>query len=318
LLQRVAVTARPTHQTHLQRLISCLSHEKIPDHEKRIVRDTILPACTAWTASIENCDESLERSVAALNAYKLVLDSSIGTTEYISRNDGQLKLSGGLLEDFFTSVLRRRVASHGIPGWVVARQMPCASGIFFSAGGDPVIRTKVHDVAIARVASATFEIPSATRGATQTTMHLASGATQTTTMHLASGATQTTTMHLASGATQTTTMHLASVAMEIKTSLDKTMFQEACATAADLRRLLPDAKYVVVCEWLDMLPIPTASTAISKVYILRGRRKRGAGKDASFFASNPIRAWVVEKIVEDAMASLALAPTDDAIHRGFF
>jgi hypothetical protein len=283
LLQRVAVTARPTHQTHLQRLISCLSHEKIPDHEKRIVRDTILPACTAWTASIENCDESLERSVAALNAYKLVLDSSIGTTEYISRNDGQLKLSGGLLEDFFTSVLRRRVASHGIPGWVVARQMPCASGIFFSAGGDPVIRTKVHDVAIARVASATFEIPSATRGATQTT-----------------------------------TMHLASVAMEIKTSLDKTMFQEACATAADLRRLLPDAKYVVVCEWLDMLPIPTASTAISKVYILRGRRKRGAGKDASFFASNPIRAWVVEKIVEDAMASLALAPTDDAIHRGFF
>lgn len=266
----VAPTVRPTVQTHRQRLASCLSHDKIPDAEKSVIRDTIIPACDAWLTTTT--------SVAALNEYKAVLDASIAATEYISRNDGQLKVSGGVLEDYFVSLLRRSI---DVPGFTVERQLPCASGLFFSARGDPVVRTKVHDVVVARPARASFEV----------------SRTSTT----------------------TTSMYLANVAIEIKTSLDKTMFQEACATAADLRRFLPDARYLLVCEWLDMAPIPTASTAISCAYVLRGRRKRGAaGKDPSFLADNPIRECVVEKIVEDATSALSAAPVDHAIRLGHF
>ena len=278
-LHRVIVSpvVRPVSQTHRQRLASCLSNDKIPDVEKNIIRDTIIPACDAWSAATNEEPVALGRSVAALNEYKAILDTSIAETEYMSRNDGQLKVSGGLLEDFFVSILRRSV---DIPGITVARQLSCATGLYFSARGDPVVKTKVHDVVIARQANATFEV---------------------------------------SSATTSTGMYLANVAIEIKTSLDKTMFQEACATAADLRRFLPDARYFLVCEWLDMAPIPTASTAISRAYILRGRRKRGSvGKDRSFLVDNPIRERVVAKIIEDATSALSPTPTDDATRQGFF
>ena len=52
--------------------------------------------------------------------------------------------------------------------------------------------------------------------------------------------------------------HLAYMAAEIKTNLDKTMFQEASATAYDLRLALPHSRYFLLCEWLDMTPISTA------------------------------------------------------------
>jgi hypothetical protein len=277
----VVPAVRPMCQTHRQRLASCLSHNNIPDAEKALVRDTIIPACDAWIVSMEKKDVPLSSSVAALNEYKLLLDATVGGTHYISRNDGQLKLSGGLLEDFFVSILRRYIVSHD-QGTVIARQLPCTSGISFTARGQPIVRTKVHDVVVARTATASFESSS-------------------------------------SDASTTLDMILASVAIEVKTSLDKTMFQEACATATDLRRLVPDARYLLVCEWLDMAPIPTVSTAISQAYILRGRRKRGAGKDVSFFAKNPIREHVIRKIVEDAASAMAISPAaDDAVRRGYF
>ena len=59
--------------------------------------------------------------------------------------------------------------------------------------------------------------------------------------------------------------HLAYVAAEIKTNLDKTMFQEASATAYDLKLALPNSRYFLLCEWLDMTPISTAVTAIEEV-----------------------------------------------------
>src|SRR5208283_200181 len=59
------------------------------------------------------------------------------------------------------------------------------------------------------------------------------------------------------------------VAAEIKTNLDKTMFQEACATAHDVKTAVPGAKYYLLCEWLDMTPLSTAPTDIDEALILR-------------------------------------------------
>src|SRR5258707_5790168 len=45
---------------------------------------------------------------------------------------------------------------------------------------------------------------------------------------------------------------------------DKTMFQEACATAHDTKSAVAGAKYYLLCEWLDMTPVSTAPTDIDR------------------------------------------------------
>ena len=42
--------------------------------------------------------------------------------------------------------------------------------------------------------------------------------------------------------------NLAYLAVELKTNLDKTMFQEASATAYDLKLALPSSRYFLLCE----------------------------------------------------------------------
>ena len=51
--------------------------------------------------------------------------------------------------------------------------------------------------------------------------------------------------------------HVSHFATEIKTNLDKTMFQEASQTAAELKRAVPGSTYTLLCEFLDMTPITT-------------------------------------------------------------
>ena len=76
--------------------------------------------------------------------------------------------------------------------------------------------------------------------------------------------------------------NIAYVASEIKTNLDKTMFQEATATALDTKTVVPGAKYYLLCEWLDMTPISTASTAIDEILILRRAKRLSSSIRRSF------------------------------------
>ncbi|MFJ8685791.1 Bpu10I family restriction endonuclease [Micromonospora wenchangensis] len=135
--------------------------------------------------------------------------------------------------------------------------------------------------------------------------------------------------------TETKSVWLAYLAAEVKTNLDKTMFQEASATSHDLKVALPGARYYVICEFLDMTPISTAGTDIDEALILRGKRlpsnKRkeygSAGNRArrrqeyeSFIGSNPIRSDVMLRFVEhlDSLLTHADPDEDDAVQRGFF
>ena len=72
--------------------------------------------------------------------------------------------------------------------------------------------------------------------------------------------------------TDTRQTYIAYVAAELKTNLDKTMFQEATATSHDLRIAAPGSHYFLICEYLDMTPISSAGTDIDEVLVLRGRR----------------------------------------------
>nr|WP_322823290.1 Bpu10I family restriction endonuclease [Chloroflexus sp.] len=67
------------------------------------------------------------------------------------------------------------------------------------------------------------------------------------------------------------------------------MFQEACATAHDVKTVVPGAKYLIICEWLDMIPVSTAGTDVDEVLILRKARRLGA-QTRGLFASYAGRA----------------------------
>jgi len=82
---------------------------------------------------------------------------------------------------------------------------------------------------------------------------------------------------------------IAYVVTEVKTNLDKTMFQEACATARDVRMAVPSAKYFLMCEWLDMTPVSTAPTDVEEVLILRGGKRLSSNVRKSFSDANARR-----------------------------
>jgi hypothetical protein len=90
------------------------------------------------------------------------------------------------------------------------------------------------------------------------------------------------------GDAATSETSLAYVATEIKTNLDKTMFQEAAATALDVKSVSPRSRYYLLCDWLDMTPVSTASTAIDEILILRRAKRIGAGPACEgFLAQSP-------------------------------
>ena len=76
--------------------------------------------------------------------------------------------------------------------------------------------------------------------------------------------------------------YLGYVTAECKTNLDKTMFQEATATANDVKSALPGAKYFLLCEWLDMTPVSTAPTDIDEVLLMRKAKRINSNIRKSF------------------------------------
>jgi len=73
--------------------------------------------------------------------------------------------------------------------------------------------------------------------------------------------------------TITVETHLGYVLAELKTNLDKTMFQEASATAHDVKIAVTGAKYYLLCDYLDMTPISTTTTDIDEILILRKAKR---------------------------------------------
>jgi hypothetical protein len=137
----------------------------------------------------------------------------------------------------------------------------------------------------------------------------------------------------ASSVQQTTA--LAYVAAECKTNLDKTMFQEASATAHDLKVAIPGSKYLLMCEWLDMTPIRTEATDIDEVIIIRGKRVASnvrasyssvAGRNKArasyvdYLDKNPLRMSSFARLLEHIQRSFDNKEVDEAeiLTRGYF
>lgn len=235
---------------HGDKLRALMDNTKLPDADRDRVHETI-NIYDDWRRKLLSIkgdfNTRIETLVDLLNTYKLYLDLDLifdSPDDFLYRQKGQLKLDNTVIEEFlalfFNIIFNDKLEEYGLK----AGPDTCFASVYFSssmtsiqAGGGLNIRRKDQDFVISRpLYLRTSHDPDFTDARTERT-------------------------------------NIAYVAMECKTNLDKTMFQEAAATALDLKTGVPTAKYYLLCDWLDMTPISSSTTAIDEVIILRKAKR---------------------------------------------
>jgi hypothetical protein len=306
------VVARPT--PHLNKLQELTQNAKLPDSDRPRV-EAALTHYREWIAEMEALKTTGEQKVvdlvAALNRYKKYVELELiwdSPSEFLYRQKGQLKLDNSIIEEFLPWLADEAIVPELKDTAFAAGPRKAFAAAYFlmtptsdTPGAGLTFRTKDQDFAVSRPvfikASLAGDFPSAL--------------------------------------TTTQEASLTFVAAECKTNLDKTMLQEAIATAHDLKVALPGARYYVICEYLDMKPISTAGTDIDEVLILRGRRVgsderkdnakpefRRAKRDerSAFLDKFPVRTDVVLRFVAHLRSLFAETDPEekDVIARGYF
>lgn len=240
---------------HLEKLNALLKNPKL-DNAQHPKVEQALKVYRKWiflmdkaVSSGKQPEEILTRLVALLNGYKLFIDVFMifdCPDDFLYRQKGQLKLDNTIIEEFLPRLIHPTIVPEIAQMEVETGPVQAFSSIYFKSsldapaiGGGLSIRTKNHDFAISKKIyikashSANFEANSVISA----------------------------------------TANLAYVAVECKTNLDKTMFQEGCGTARDVKSAVAGAKYFLLCEWLDMTPLSTAPTDIDEILLLRKAKR---------------------------------------------
>ena len=270
----------------------------------------------SWRESLERLtetqlgDQLLSSLVHEFNAYKLFVELEIvfdSEDDFLYRQKGQLKLDNSIIEEFLPELVNKKLIPEIGDVPLVVGPTNTFSSVYFSAtlenrtkGGGLNIRTKDQDFAIARP------------------IYVKSSFDQ----------------HFRESEDKQT--HLGFVVAECKTNLDKTMFQEATATAHDVKTSIPGAKYFLLCEWLDMTPVSSAPTDIDEVIILRRAKRISSNRRSAFstyegrmrsrdwyehtLKSNPISEEMVRRFIEHirTMVSNQIVLEDDVLSKGYF
>jgi len=296
---------------HGDKLKALIQNEKLPPEDLPRVRRTI-ERYERWLQELRQVEavysETVAQLVSLLNAYKrhievdLIFDSD---EDFLYRQKGQLKLDNTIIEEFLpilvTTALRERLQGYQLSFGPTT----CFSAIRFESGitspqpgGGVRLREKAHDFAIStKLFIRTSHQPDFREKVTAET-------------------------------------HIAYVAAECKTNLDKTMFQEAAATALDVKTAVPGARYYLLCEWLDMTPINTSTTAIDEIIILRKAKRlpsnvRGqfnttAGRRHSraifieYVESHPFSVDAFTRFLDHIREMIGDYEEDDVLARGYF
>ena len=296
---------------HGDKLNALLENEKLPKSD----RPYILEALTFYKEWLEKLKlvtggprEIVTDMVDILNEYKRYIELKVifdSEDNFLYRQKGQLKLDNAIIEEFLPILLTSALSDLLQDYDLGFGPMTCFSGIRFESsittdkiGGGMQVRTKDHDFAISR------------RLFIRSSHHT----------------------DFQSSITKET--NIAYIAAECKTNLDKTMFQEATATALDVKLAVPGAKYYLLCEWLDMSPISTHTTAIDEILVLRKAKRLssdvrrefstvpGRQKNRERFAqhleTNPCSTEVFLRFVEHVRGVIEEDPENDVITRGYF
>ena len=236
---------------HLDKLNAALLNEKLPSGDRKRLEETV-ERYHIWVKDLSGVSgrtapERLSKLVSILNAYRLWVNVDLifdSKDDFLYRSKGQLKLDNSIIEEFLPRLVQPSLLPE-IKGFDIAvGPTKCFSAMYFDSsldvnqpGGGMTIRTKAQDFAISK--------------------KLYLKASHDRDFH---------------ESCQTET-HIAYVVSECKTNLDKTMFQEASATAHDVKSAVSGARYYLLCEWLDMTPVSTAATDVDEVIILRKAKR---------------------------------------------
>jgi len=302
----------PLPTPHLEKLTSALENEKLPTSDRPRLEATIA-RYQQWISSIRSITTTgpgaIRPLVALLQDYKLHVDVDVifnSPDDFLYRQKGQLKLDNSIIEEFLPHLIEK-ASSPALGEEMVIGPNSCFSAVFFTSnlnhpgtGGGLGVRSKAQDFAVSRK------------------LFLKSSYQQ----------------NFSSSETHET--FLAYVAAECKTNLDKTMFQEACATAHDVKTAVSGAKYFLLCEWLDMTPLSTTGTDIDEVLVLRKAKRlnsnvrsrygSAAGRSRErenyiqFLSQNPFCVEVFERLINHISRALRNEDPDEAdvLGRGYF
>jgi len=297
---------------HLEKLNATLQNDKLP-HSERSRVEAAIERYSKWISSLSNVegdsDTIIEKMVNLLDEYKHYIDMDLifdSPNDFLYRQKGQLKLDNSIIEEFLPWLINPSVIPE-LADDITSGPTTCFSSIYFSSkldfptrGGGMHIRSKAQDFALSRkLFIKTSHNPDFSDPADGET-------------------------------------YIAYIAIEVKTNLDKTMFQEACATAHDVNSVVSGAKYFLLCEWLDMTPLSTAPTDIDEILILRcakrlssnirknfsskdGRQKNRDGFE-NFLKTNPFKVEVFKRIVNHIKGVLDDDDPneEDVLVHGFF
>lgn len=249
------MTATP----HGDKLKALINNGKIPEGDKaRVAAQSEL--YDAWIAEMDGLegegDALLIALVEALNVYKRSVEFDLifcSEDDFLYRQKGQLKLDNTILEEFLPRLFDQRLVN----GLARQQGLECGpkksfSGLSFDSPilalseGGAYLKAKDQDFSITRKHNMLISRSDNPEDRFSSDFHVSY------------------------------------FASEIKTNLDKTMFQEGAATAAELKKSTTGSRYILLCEWLDMKPISTKLTAIDEVIILRRSKRIGSQIRANF------------------------------------
>jgi len=298
--------------THGDKLRALLTNNKLPTSDKQRVCDAI-EKYNIWRNSLlqlegEGYNTIVSKSVDLLNVYKNYIEIDLifeSKEDFLYRQKGQLKLDNTILEEYLPLLVNSIFNTKIVEKNIILGPTSCISGIRFDSslsvetiGGGVVLKQKDQDFAISRP------------------LFLKSS-------HYSS---------FEKSVIRET--NIAYLACECKTNLDKTMFQEASATALDLKSTVPTAKYILLCEWLDMTPISSSTTAIDEIIILRKAKRIGAGERQNyssaverstklkeykeFIYSHPFVSDTFMRLIEHINSLINDIEENEILNRGYF
>ena len=239
---------------HGEKIVSAIQSNKMP--VKDVPRlEMALQRYDEWIEKLkginaETVDELVEKLVTELNTYKNYIDMNLifdSEEDFLYRQKGQLKLDNTVIEEFMPIFVKKCVEKVEENCDIeISSQIPTFSSVYFASslsnpniGGGINIKTKDQDFSMSRK------------------LYLQSSYDP----------------QFNPEKTVKLETHLGYVLAEMKTNLDKTMFQEASATAHDIKQAVTGAKYYLLCDYLDMTPISTTTTDIDEILILRKAKR---------------------------------------------
>ena len=231
---------------HGDKLKALFKNPKLPKSD-RDKKDLVLFNYEQWKTSLKDTklsgDDYLKSLVTSTNIYKNFIDLNFifnSENDFLYRQKGQLKLDNTILEECLPYLVDERLT----PGPLENENLfvgdeSCYAGLYFgpwleNGKNKYLLKTKNQDFSVGKKLNITIDDGILI---------------------------------------QKFEMNIAYFVAELKTNLDKTMFQEANATANELKTNVINSKYFLICEWLDMSIIDSSTSNIDSVIVLRKAKR---------------------------------------------